>query len=102
MISSNTLAVGQPLRQLFTRGARSKGDQQPGGPVAHWLRQREEWIRFSYSNEDTKDEERRKGWVVLNVVQSAKRARCPGCCAQQTGIHILVVEALLIATFLSG
>jgi hypothetical protein len=39
------------------------------------LRQREEWIRFSYSNEDTKDEERRKGWVVdrrLNVVPSAK------------------------------
>jgi hypothetical protein len=32
-------------------------------------------IRFSYSNEDTKDEERRKGWVVdrrLNVVPSAK------------------------------
>jgi hypothetical protein len=26
---------------------------------------REEWIRFScYSNEDTKDEERRRGWVV--------------------------------------
>jgi hypothetical protein len=24
------------------------------------LRQREEWIRFSYSNEDTKDEERRR------------------------------------------
>jgi hypothetical protein len=41
------------------------------------LRQREEWIRFSYSNEDTKDEERRKGWVVkgrLNVVASAKPA----------------------------
>jgi hypothetical protein len=39
------------------------------------LRQREEWIRFSYSNEDTKDEERRKGWFVdrrLNVVPSAK------------------------------
>jgi hypothetical protein len=27
------------------------------------LWQREEWVRFSYSNEDTKDEERRKGWV---------------------------------------
>jgi len=25
------------------------------------LRQREDWIRFSYSNEDTKDEERRAG-----------------------------------------
>ena len=39
------------------------------------LRQREEWIRFSHSNEDTKDEERRRGWVVdrrLNVVPSAK------------------------------
>jgi hypothetical protein len=24
------------------------------------LRQREEWIRFSYSNKDTKDEERRR------------------------------------------
>jgi hypothetical protein len=44
------------------------------------LRQREEWIRFSYSNEDIKDEERRKGWVVdrrLNVVPSAKLAPCP-------------------------
>jgi hypothetical protein len=44
------------------------------------LRQREEWIRFSYSNEDIKDEERRKGWVVdrrLNVMPSAKRAPCP-------------------------
>jgi hypothetical protein len=43
------------------------------------LRQREEWIRFSYPNEDTKDEERRKGWVGgrrLNVVPSAKRAPC--------------------------
>jgi hypothetical protein len=33
-------------------------------------------IRFSYSSEDTKDKERRKGWVVdrrLNVVPSAKR-----------------------------
>jgi hypothetical protein len=40
------------------------------------LRQREEWIRFSYSNEDTKDERKKKGWVVdrrLNVVPSAKR-----------------------------
>ena len=43
------------------------------------LRQREEWIRFSYSNEDTKDEERRKGWVVdgLNVVLSPKPVPCP-------------------------
>jgi hypothetical protein len=38
-------------------------------------------IRFSYSNEDTKDEERRKGWVVdrrLNVVPSAKPHPVPG------------------------
>jgi hypothetical protein len=38
------------------------------------LQQREERIRLSHSNEDTKDEERRKGWVVegrLNVVPSA-------------------------------
>ena len=49
--------------------------------MKYMLRQREEWIRFSYSNEDTKDEERRKGWVVdrrLNVVPSAKRAPVPG------------------------
>jgi hypothetical protein len=34
------------------------------------LRQREEWIRFSYSNEDTKDGEEEKAGVVdrrLNV-----------------------------------
>jgi hypothetical protein len=44
------------------------------------LRQREEWIRFSYFNEDTKDEERRKGWVAdrrLNVVPSAKPVPVP-------------------------
>jgi hypothetical protein len=44
------------------------------------LRQREEWIRFSYSNEDTKDEEGSRGWVVdgrLNAVPSAKRVPCP-------------------------
>jgi hypothetical protein len=44
--------------------------------IANLLRQREEWIRFSYSNEDTKDEERRRAGVVdrrLNVVPSAKR-----------------------------
>jgi hypothetical protein len=37
-------------------------------------------ILFSYSNEDTKDEERRKGWVVerrLNGVPSAKPTPCP-------------------------
>jgi hypothetical protein len=31
---------------------------RPSRPL---LRQREEWIRFSYSNEDTKDEEKKKG-----------------------------------------
>jgi hypothetical protein len=44
------------------------------------LWQREEWIRFSYSNEDTKDEDRRRGWVVdgrLNVVPSAKPVSVP-------------------------
>jgi hypothetical protein len=43
--------------------------------TCYLLRQREEWIRFSYSNEDTKDEER--SWVGgrrLNVVPGAKRA----------------------------
>jgi len=36
--------------------------------------------------EDTKDEERRKGWVVdrqLNVVPSTKRAPCPMTAPQQ-------------------
>src|SRR5271155_2986357 len=50
------------------------------------LRQREEWIRFGYSNEDTKDEGRRNGWVGdrrLNVVPSAKRAPCPRTTPQQ-------------------
>src|SRR5436305_9246208 len=37
------------------------------------LRQCEEWIRFSYSNEDTKDEERRKGWVSDTTKCGAKR-----------------------------
>jgi hypothetical protein len=50
------------------------------------LRQREEWIPFSYSNEDTKDEERRKGRVIgrrLNVIPSAKRTPCPRTTPQQ-------------------
>ena len=33
--SSSTEAVGQSFRQLSPRGARSKGDQQPDGRVAH-------------------------------------------------------------------
>jgi hypothetical protein len=43
------------------------------------LRQREEWIRFSYSNEDTKDKKNGR----LNVVLSAKRAPCPRTTPQQ-------------------
>ena len=35
LASSSTLAVGQSFRQLSPRGARSKGDQQPDGRVAH-------------------------------------------------------------------
>jgi hypothetical protein len=31
----STEAVGQSFRQLSPRGARSKGDQQPDGRVAH-------------------------------------------------------------------
>jgi hypothetical protein len=43
-------------------------------------------ILFSYSNEDTKDKERRKGWVVEgppNVVPSAKPIPCPRTTPQQ-------------------
>jgi hypothetical protein len=35
LASSSTEAVGQSFRQLSPRGARSKGDQQPDGRVAH-------------------------------------------------------------------
>ena len=35
LASSSTSAVGQSFRQLSPRGARSKGDQQPNGRVAH-------------------------------------------------------------------
>src|SRR2546423_15629733 len=47
-------------------------------------------IRFSYSNEDTKDEERRKGWIVegrLNAVPSAKRAPCPRTTPQHPALE---------------
>ena len=35
LASISILAVGQSFRQLSPRGARSKGDQQPDGRVAH-------------------------------------------------------------------
>jgi hypothetical protein len=51
-------------------------------------------ILFSYSNEDTKDEERRKGWVVerrLNGVPSAKPTPCP----RTTPQHMLNTRLVL-------
>ena len=43
------------------------------------LRQREEWIRFSYSNEDTKDEEGKE-----SLRQGRTRSRCS---APTVGTH---------------
>jgi hypothetical protein len=54
------------------------------------LRQREEWIRFSYSNEDTKDEEGRQGWVVDRRPNMVPSAPCPRMTAQ----HVAVDEVL--------
>jgi hypothetical protein len=42
------------------------------------LRQREEWIRFSHSNEDTKDEER-KGWVSRQATKCGAKRQARTC-----------------------
>ena len=70
---------------------------QPSEPM---LRQREEWIRFSYSNEHTKDEEERKGWVADRTTKcGAKRqARTP---SQDHATAIFVLRDM-ISHILSG
>jgi hypothetical protein len=42
------------------------------------LRQREEWIRFSYSNEDTKDEEK-KGWGRRGTTKCGAKRQAHTC-----------------------
>jgi hypothetical protein len=67
---SNACRRKMATRQERCHGRKSPGASKPLVPASLWcqhssgtsivLRQREEWIRFSYSNEDTKDEERRR------------------------------------------
>jgi hypothetical protein len=65
------------------------------------LRQREEWIRFSYSNENTKDREEEKAGVVdrrLNVVPNAKRTPFRTQNSQQKGREEACLKFLLFST----
>jgi hypothetical protein len=84
------IVVQSDERDVIPIGGGAAGPNPKRQRTSKVLRQREEWIRFSYSNEDTKDEERRKGWVGdrrLNVVPSAKRALCPRATPQKATIQ---------------